>query len=163
MTKPRFFPCLLLFATLLSACGPARISPTPLPTQAAPQPLPTLADKWSLKLTQSGGFAGVLLTVEVSSDGKISAEDSGSGKSKAQNLTADELAELKRLISTARISPNAGPYPGCADCFLYTLEINSNGKLSQVRADDITLKDSGALELVTYLRKLRNALLGVSY
>ncbi|SRR5581483_3366914 len=163
MTKPKLLPCLLMFMILLSACGPARIIPMPLPTQAAPQPIPTLSERWSLKLTQSGGIAGIMLTVEVSSDGKIMAEDPRSGKSETRNLATDELTELKRLISSAKISPNAAPYPGCADCFIYTLEVNSNGNLSRIQVDDITLKDSGALELVTYLRKLRNGLLGVSY
>jgi len=164
MSRLKLLESLLLFTVILSACGPARLDPGPLSTQAAPpQPLPTLSDKWSLKLTQSGGIAGIMLTVEVSSDGKIATEDSRSGKSETRNLTTDELAELKRLISSAKISPNAAPYPGCADCFIYTLEINSNGNPSRVQVDDITLKDSGALELVTYLRKLRNGLLGVSY
>ncbi|MBI3738422.1 MAG: hypothetical protein HY258_05190 [Chloroflexi bacterium] len=163
MSRLKLLKSLLLFMVILSACGPARLGPGPLSTQAAPQPLPTLSDKWSLKLTQSGGIAGIMLTVEVSSDGKITAEDPRSGKSETRNLTTDELAELKKLISSAKISPNAAPYPGCADCFIYTLEINSGGHLARVQVDDITLKDSGALELVTYLRKLRNGLLGVSY
>ena len=163
MSRLKLLKSLLLFTVILSACGPARFDPGPLSTQAAPQPLPTLSDKWSLKLTQSGGIAGIMLTVEVLSDGKITAEDPRSGKSEKRDLTTDELAELKRLVSSAKISPNAAPYPGCADCFIYTLEVNSNGNLSRIQVDDITLKDSGALELVTYLRKLRNGLLDVSY
>ncbi|HEX2696420.1 MAG TPA: hypothetical protein VHM28_01855 [Anaerolineales bacterium] len=163
MSKTRVLQCLSLFAILLSACGPARFDPKPLPTSGAPQPLPTLADKWSVKLTQSGGFAGVMLTVEVSSDGTIKAEDTRSGKSVTQTLSPTQLNQLKDLISAAKISPNAAPYPGCADCFIFTLEINSNGTVSRVQVDDITAKDSGALELINALRQLRNAMLGVNY
>jgi hypothetical protein len=42
----------------------------------------------------------------------------------------------------------------CADCFIYDLEIQENGKNFAVQLNDISLPNSGLESLVTYLRGL---------
>ncbi|MGZ6316283.1 MAG: hypothetical protein ACXWNQ_03405, partial [Anaerolineales bacterium] len=54
---------------VLSACS--RL----LPMASAPQPLPSPGENWTIKLTQSGGIAGVMQTLEVSSNGQLKAAD----------------------------------------------------------------------------------------
>jgi hypothetical protein len=140
----------LALITFLTACG--RV----LPATTAPQPLPSPGEAWTIKLTQSGGFAGVHLTVEVSSNGQLKAEDQRSGRTVLQNLSPASMTELNRLFSKALAATAAPPRSGCADCFIYDLEVTSAGNTSAIRVDDTTLEASGAAELITFLRQLRD-------
>ncbi len=158
MLKNRLLQSAFVTLIFLSACALA-----PRPTKlSSPVPLPSPVGKWALKLTQSGGIAGVMLTVEVSSDGQLKAEDQRSGRSVTQVLPPQTMAELQRLISATAISTPGAPRSGCADCFIYDLEIQSNGNSTRVHADDITINDSGAADLILFLRKLRDSALGVT-
>jgi hypothetical protein len=145
----------LLFLVIgLSACSSAK---------PVPRPLPTLTDEWTIKFTQSGGFAGVLLTLEISSEGRFKAQDQRAGKNVDQSLSPEMIGQLTALIAGLRVSPDAGTSPGCADCFIYELEIHSGGSVSKTRVDDVTIGRSGVEELITFLRRLRNGALGISY
>ncbi len=147
-----------LFATLalmafLAGCA------RPLPTSSAPQPLPSPAADWTMTLTQSGGFAGVMLKVVVSSDGKLTAEDQRSGRTVTQHLTADAVARLASLSSGLVVTTPAESRSGCADCFIYDLQVDAGGRSVQIHADDTTLADSGAEDLIRTLQGLRDAAL----
>ncbi len=135
---------------ILSACG--RL----LPIGSAPQPLPSPGENWTIKLTQSGGIAGVMQTLEVSSDGQLKAADQRSGRSVTQSLPPAALAELQRLFSKASLAAATPVHSSCADCFIYDLEVTAGGNKMTVRADDTTLTDSGAAELIAFLRQLRD-------
>ena len=156
MFKNRLLPVILFLSLFMSACGPAK------PTEVIPQPLPSPTGDWTVTLTQSGGFAGVLLTVEVSSDGQLKAEDQRSQRSVTQMLSPQTMARLRQLISNATVSSGPIPRSGCADCFIYDLTIASDGNSSQVHVDDTTLNNSGAADLITFLRQLRDNALSAS-
>lgn len=112
-----------------------------------------------VKLTQSGGFAGVLLTVEVASDGQLTAQDERTHRSVTETLPEAIIAKLTELISSTSLSRGAVPSSGCADCFIYDLEIHSDGQTIEMRVDDVTLGDSGATDLIAFLRDLRDSAL----
>ncbi len=121
-----------------------------------PQPLPSPTRKWSIILNQSGGFAGVLLTVEISSDGQLIAEDQHSHRSVTQTLSAQTITTLNQLVSTTAVSATSAPQLGCADCFIYDLEIRSEESDLHVHVDDVTIKDSSVAGLITLVSKLRD-------
>ena len=73
----------LVFASL-AACGPL------LRAEPSPKPLPSPASFWTINLKQSGGFAGVSLSLEVSSDGRLVATDERSGRKVEQVLPPDD-------------------------------------------------------------------------
>jgi hypothetical protein len=138
MSKRVFIVAVVAHMLLLAACG------SPLSGAGEQQPLPSPASEWTISLTQSGGFAGVMLNITVSSNGKLTAENQRAGRSVTQNVTSETLARLAAL-SSAVTAPTAGsPHSGCADCFLYDLKIDSGGRSIQLQADDTTLADSGA-------------------
>ena len=126
---------------------------------SAPQPLPSPTGAWTMTLHQSGGFVGVSLTTEISSDGRLTATDDRSGRTVQQNLPADTMRHLIQLYSQAVIATPEGPQGACADCFLYDLQIVSGGRTTQVHADDTTLEASGASDLVTFLGQLHDTAL----
>ncbi len=143
-----------ILAILLSACVPALRAPT------SPQAVPSPAADWTIKLTQSGGFAGVMLTVQVSSDGRLTAQNQRAMRSVTQILPPETVAQLARYHARALQVTPAAPHTGCADCFLYSLEFSSSGTTSHIEADDTTLADSGVAELVRLLQQVRDRALG---
>jgi hypothetical protein len=138
---------------LLTACSLL----TPLAPE--PQPLPSPAAAWTIKLDQSGGFAGVQLSVEVTSDGRLTAQDQRSGRSVVEDLPPEKVVALLRMYSTTRVTTPQAPHGGCADCFFYDLSMISGGQQTQVALDDTDLADSGAADLVKYLQDLRDSAL----
>jgi hypothetical protein len=144
---------MLPMVALLSACGLAR------PGSATPQSLPSPAGNWTVELTQSGGFAGVQLNLEVTSAGQLTATDERSGRTVTQTLSAETMVELRRLIAQAGVSGAGGNPSACADCFVYDLMLKSDSGTIQMRADDVTLGDSKAQALISYLRTLRDSAL----
>jgi hypothetical protein len=153
MIKGKLLQLVVFISMLLSACG-AKVSVPP-----SPQPLPSPSGKWQAKLTQSGGFAGVLLSVEVASDGQLTAEDQRTGRVVTQTLSPQTTAELGRLIRG--IAPSGGDKPNsaCADCFIYDLKVHQDSGDVQIHADDTSLNDFGAADLIMRLRQLRDAAL----
>jgi hypothetical protein len=121
-----------------------------------PQPLPSPSQNWSVKLTQSGGFAGVQLTVEVSSNGQLKAGDQRSQQSVNQKLPIETITKLKSLVFSNSISRDLNPQSACADCFIYDVDILSDGKNVHIHVDDVTISGSGAQDLIRTLIKLRD-------
>ena len=153
MIKGKLLHLAVFISMLLCACVAVR------PVLPSPQPLPSPSAKWQVKLTQSGGFAGVLLRVEVASNGQLTAEDQRAGRVVMETLSPQTTAELGRLIG--RIKPGIidKPGSGCADCFIYDLELHLDAGDVRVQADDTTLGNSGAADLIARLRQLRDAAL----
>ncbi len=149
MTYRRLFRFVWPLALLLAACGPASLQ------AQAPQASPSPAKEWTVKLTQSGGFAGVLLTVQVSSDGSLIAENQRAGRSVTQTLAPETTAQVGRYYSQLLQLTPAPQRSGCADCFLYRLEFSAAGRAARLEADDTTLVASGAADLIRLLQKLR--------
>jgi hypothetical protein len=144
---------LLFSGIFLSSCGASKS------TKSIPQPLPSPSDKWSVKMTQSGGIAGVLLVVEANSHGQLIVQDQRSQKSISTTLTSQAAAELKNLILNIPATITALPPSACADCFIYDLEIQSQGRNINIHADDVTIKNSGVGDLITELMSIRNGAL----
>ncbi len=145
---------LTVLLILLAACAPA----TPIeskPTQAT-QPSAPLEGQWTIRMIHSGGIMGLMRVIEVSSDGTFTVVDERASKTVTDKLPASGLAELQTLVTSARpASVPAGPSL-CADCFIYDIEISSEGagRPMKYHLDDTTLSNSGMAELVNYLRSL---------
>lgn len=152
----------LLFGLLLAACAPllkAPSLPEPLPSPevpASPQPLPSPVGDWKIVLQQSGGIAGVLLTVEVDSSGMLTAENQRTHRKVTQQLSPETLAQLMDLYSGAALAAPKDKFTGCMDCFIYQLTFSSGGRNVDVQVNDTTLTDSGLRDLITLLQKLRD-------
>lgn len=135
---------LLIASFLISACSSSsEIAYTP----------PALEGDWSVRMIQSGGIAGVNRAVEVLSDGSYTVYPQAGAEGIAGQLTESELAQLQTLIANLEISsPRTDRM--CNDCFEYDIEIQSGGRKMVFELDDLTLPDSGAGELVTFLSGL---------
>ena len=145
---PRKLALLMLLSLFdLSACGGAH---------AFPPSEPTPDRDWTMKLTQTGGFAGVHFVIQVTSAGEMQAEDQRTGRTATLYLQPSELSELDSLRQALMAQPVPRPPSACADCFIYDLQIESKTGAIRVLVDDTTLASSGAQALIEHLRQLRD-------
>jgi len=120
---------------------------------AQAESLPALEGDWMVQLIQSGGFVGVQLSIEITSDGRLIAQDIRSEKTVARELPADSLAALQELVSQSNFNQTAlSETTVCADCFLYDLKIQTDAGGFSVQLDDVSLPVSGLEPLVFFLR-----------
>jgi hypothetical protein len=147
MLRKKFQLSFLTILIFFTSCG--QLKPIP-------QPLPSPSGNWTVKLNQSGGIAGVLLTVDISSNGQLNAEDQRSLRSVTQTLPAQTITKLNQMVSGISMSPRSFPPSGCADCFIYNLEIQSEAANVHLSVDDVTMKDSSAVDLIAYVITLRD-------
>lgn len=141
----------LLFGFLLASCAPLTpaISQSPLATPTAAP----LGD-WSLRMTQTGGIMGLRRSVEISSDGQMTVTDERTKKTVAVQLSDDDLARLKTMLSTMAYTDFKSPAV-CADCFVYDLSVDrGSGKPLTVTLDDMSLDGSGLSDLISLVRGL---------
>lgn len=159
---PRTVFIYVLFISLFTAsCGQAT-TPAPLNTPAIEAPTPTLpasGNEWTITMNHSGGIMGLMRSIEVSSDGKYIVVDERTNKTITGELSADELSKINELVSTEYIPTSKPNGMGCADCFLYDLEIQAVGKRVAIKLNDISLPGSGFEPLVSLLRGLMDTAL----
>ena len=151
------FLYLLLIILLIAGCSPLS-TPEPFKTpitEAQASALPALDGDWTVKMTHSGGIMGLSRSIEISSDGNFTVVDERANKTVTGELSADELSKINEQVLSAEYIPAVKPDGmGCADCFIYDLEIQENGKKFAVQLNDISLPNSGLESLVTQLRGL---------
>lgn len=136
-----------ILALKLSACAPR----VPFPPQpATPNPA------WRMEFGQTGGFAGVDLSISVSSEGALTAQDLRNGQRVTSRLSAGAIRELEELIEAAPPQSPGDKPSTCADCFRYELEITIAGRVLRYTADDTTVDESGLRPLIDYLMQLRD-------
>jgi hypothetical protein len=142
-----------LLVAVLAACGPAKLESTQ-------QPLATPSMDWiSIKMVHSGGIMGMLRTVEILHNGKLTVTDDRARKSVNGQLSTTDLLELTDLVASLSFASPSKPGKGCADCFIYTIEISTPIGTTTMQANDITLLDSGMEPLVTFLRDVMDSVL----
>ncbi|MEK6752987.1 MAG: protealysin inhibitor emfourin [Chloroflexota bacterium] len=158
------FLSMLVSVLLIAGCASSPAvteanTPAPTPVLLSTPTLP-VADEWTIKLTHSGGIMGLMRSLEVSSDGKYTVVDERANKTVSGELSESELAELREVVASLDYKDKQKPNPGgCADCFMYDLEIQDGAKNFSIQVDDISLPESGMETLVRFLRELLDSAL----
>lgn len=151
------FLYVLSITLLITGCGPASI-PEPLNTPTTKPSAP--GNDWTIKMTQSGGIMGRSRSIEVSSEGKYTVVDDRANETVTGELTTNELSELNKLVMTSNYVPATKPNgTGCADCFVYDLEVQVNGEKFSIQLNDVSLPNSGLEPLVNFLRDMMDTVL----
>jgi hypothetical protein len=137
-------------ALFLSACGGMASLPasTSEPVEGS---LPALAGSWTIAMTHSGGIMGLSRSVEVDSAGIYTAKDDRTDQIFTGQLSEEELVDLVNVVKSTNYVPEKAPH-GCADCFIYDIQINSDDGRFSAQVDDISIEESGLSELVMALR-----------
>lgn len=143
----------LLAALIISGCSSSK-------PESLKSGLPSLEGEWMISMAHSGGIMGLSRSIKISSDGKYTVVDERANKSVTRELEKDELSKLMDIVASSEYITMTLPQPsGCADCFVYDLAIQGNGKKFSVQVDDVSMPDSGMETLVMYLRDLMDAAL----
>jgi hypothetical protein len=152
MPRTFFIFTLLVITLLIAGCNPPS---TPEPLKTPTIEVPTPGNEWTITMNHSGGIMGLMRSIEVSSDGKFTVMDNRAEKTISGELSADELSKINEQVMSFKYIPvNKPEGVGCADCFMYDLEILANGKRTAIRLNDISLSNSGLEPLITQLRGL---------
>jgi hypothetical protein len=150
---------LAIFCTLLlSACAAAPSTATTLPENTnTPEPatgnLPALNGSWTITMTHSGGIMGLQRSVNVDSSGAYTVQDSRGEQAFTGQLSDEELASLIQVANSTAYNAGSKPH-GCADCFVYNIEINGDGGRFSAQVDDTSLEASGLTPLIIALRDI---------
>jgi hypothetical protein len=140
----------------LAACAPAA------PSEAAASPTPELfpSGDFSVRLIQTGGFAGVYRWVTVDADGLVSAGDERADQAGSLQLSPEDLARVRTLTAqAAQLEPERAGSE-CADCFEYELVISIDEGDRHILLNDTTLPGSGFEELIGVLQEFMAEALG---
>ena len=158
---------LYAFLITLLAVGCRLFSAPELPNTSMPVPLntpkteplksklPALDSVWTIRMKHSGGIMGLSRSIEISSDGKFTVVDERTNKTITGEYSFDELSKIKEQVSTSEYIAESEPNSmACADCFIYDLEIQGDGRKFSAQLNDISLPNSGLKPLVDHLRGL---------
>jgi len=149
---------LFAVAVALSACVVSQQNP-PTADAAIPSATPPSAEiEWTAVLEVSGGITGMARTVSLASTGELSVRDERTGKVARSMVPADELASFETLVSAIREHPGE-ILPPCADCFVYHLLVEMDGRSIAAAMNDINLDSSDLAPLVHALFDLGNGAL----
>ncbi|MCC7117106.1 MAG: hypothetical protein IT310_01160 [Anaerolineales bacterium] len=114
--------------------------------------LPQLSGDWTITFRQSGGFVGLSRVIEIQANGAYTATDERSRESFSGQLSSAELEALIQIAEATKFSQSLEPH-GCADCFIYDLQISGSESFT-AQVDDVTLSDSGLEPFIDALRKI---------
>ena len=137
---------LLLIGIILSACaGVPTSTPTPEPLVSPTSP-PTKtcspSAKWNIQYHRSGGFAGLDESLTLDSGGRLEVQSERPPVDEKSTISKDQVAAITELLAQACPFEIESGKDECADCFLYSLDIQMNGNTYAVQASDVTLTDN---------------------
>ena len=130
---------------ILSACGGAPVStdaPSPLGTPTSQLDTPcSVPAQWAIQFNRSGGFAGVSESLTLDSGGSLMVQSERPAVNVRKTISGDQVNAIGELLVRAcpfEMKPNDA---GCADCFLYKLDVQMDGKTYVMLATDVTLTE----------------------
>lgn len=141
MTK--IIPILLLIGITLAACSGAQVS---TPVQ---EPLPTPASQsnamcgtpttWTVKFHRTGGFAGLDETLTLDNGGNLTVQSERPPANAEKMLSNTRVKQIATLLAQACPFEPVTAKNNCADCFLYTLDVQMDEQTYTVQATDVAM------------------------
>ena len=110
---------------------------------------------WSITLNISGGFAGIMQTVNLDQTGKAILVDNKLKLKVEKQVTKQELQTYVKLVKNLPDIPDTKAKPGqCRDCFNYSLVAIYADTQKRRVVDSMAITESDAKELITKLTVL---------
>jgi hypothetical protein len=107
-------------------------------------------------MAQTGGIAGVSRTLEISNSGEMTVTNERSNQQNTTQLPPDKFSMLKEVVVSTEYRP-ISQLMGCADCFIFDLQIDNGSEKFQVQIDQVNLPNSGLEPLIGFLGELLNS------
>ena len=138
-------PIFLFIGTILSACAGAPVNtvePKPLGTPTSQLDTAcSLPAQWNIQFNRSGGFAGFNESLTLDSGGSLTVQSERPAVNVRKTISGDQVNAIGGLLAQAcpfEMKPNDA---GCADCFLYKLDVQMDGQTYVMLATDVTLTE----------------------
>jgi len=136
---------ILIIGIILSACAGVPAN-TPLPEPlGTPTRSPNTAcsppSNWKIQFNRSGGFAGFDESLTLDSGGNLRVQSERPAVDVQKTISKDQVNAIAGLLFQAcpfEMNPNDA---GCADCFLYKLDVQMDDRTYVMLATDITLTE----------------------
>ncbi len=143
---------LVLF--LLTACSAQSATPPSVPSATATRERQELG-QWRIRLSISGGFAGLRRSAELSSTGELTVTDQKRNKKVTVQVPQAEMERISSWVLQARPTQPQPRLSNCRDCFEYELTILRDGEILSFWFNDVTLEDAELAPLVNTLARLQ--------
>jgi len=136
---------ILIFMILLSACA----GPSSGTDESVPEGTPvgdstsacSIPSDWTIQLERSGGIAGISESMTLDSGGRFTVQSDRPFTDVEETLSREQVNTISGLLAQAcpfEMNPNDA---GCADCFLYKINVQMNGETYVMLATDVTLTE----------------------
>jgi hypothetical protein len=136
---------LVLLSITLSACAGASggtDAPVSLGTPTSHlQSGCSVPAQWVVEYTRSGGIAGFNESLTLDSGGRLTVESERPAAAFQETLSKEQVDAIAGLLARAcpfEMNPNDA---GCADCYLYKLVVQMDGRSYVLLATDVTLTE----------------------
>jgi hypothetical protein len=136
----------LLIIFLLTACGRKLANtqePEPLasPTSQTTTGACSAPSSWMIQFHRTGGFGGFDESLTLNNDGNLTVQSKRPSADAQKQISADQVRAITDSLVQACPFEAGSSEGNCADCFLYTLDIQMDGHTYTVKASDVTLTD----------------------
>ncbi|MGD8406735.1 MAG: hypothetical protein PVJ21_23965 [Anaerolineales bacterium] len=98
--------------------------------------------KWSIQFDRSGGFAGLDESLTLDSGGSLEVQSERPPTKVEMSVSqaqVDAITDL--LVQACPFVNDSTKGDGCADCFVYDLNIQIDGHIYSVQATDVTMSE----------------------
>ncbi len=185
--KQKHFFIFILMTILIACAGKSAISPqstaspgtalspSPLPTVSAistlpsspipslpPSPEPVTSATWRIRFTMSGGFAGIIRSVELSDDGLLRVSDQRTGRQSEIQISTTDLEAINGWVARAQSPPLLPRFSNCRDCLHYDITIHRGNETVTAELTDLNLDQSDLSLLINKLAALQETALSRS-
>lgn len=110
--------------------------------------------EWSIEYQRSGGIAGQMYGLSLSSAGDLAVSDLRSNTTVQASASQEDLGKIEsHLEQVCSFSPGKRSNR-CRDCFTYTLMVDIGGKICRAEVTDVDLDTSGLRPIVDNLDSL---------
>lgn len=110
--------------------------------------------EWSIEYQRSGGIAGQMYSLSLSSAGDLAVSDLMSNTTIHASASQEDLGKIESNLELI-CSSSPGKRPNrCRDCFTYTLVADVGGRLCRAQVTDVDLEVSGLRPVVEILNSL---------
>ena len=140
------FALIIVIAGVIAACA----SPSapgggkPLPSEAGDCLHPS---RWQISFQRSGGFAGQTVNLYLSNRGEMKVVNQDQNIEINTIIPPADVDWLEAQLASICAGGGERQASSCRDCFVYSLEVEINGKKYTAIADDTTMDASTAKPL----------------
>jgi len=126
------------------------VTGTPFPSATAVSE-PKGSGEWRIEFRMSGGFAGILRSIELLSTGQMTVIDQKTNKQVTVQVSEMDMEKISSWVIQAQSAQALPRLSDCQDCLEYEITIHRDGELLSFWFNDLTLDNADLAPLINTL------------